>query len=91
MAKFAITYENETIKYELTFRDKVYDFTMYKYEDDCGIHSMHSDKQLFSLFSYQLENEGVDTSMLDWDIDNVAFTNNEIKILDTLKMLETIE
>ena len=26
MAKFAITYENETIKYELTFRDKVYDF-----------------------------------------------------------------
>ena len=24
MAKFAITYENETIKYELTFRGKVY-------------------------------------------------------------------
>jgi hypothetical protein len=83
MAKFAITYENETIKYELTFRDKVYDFTMYK--DDCG---MHSDKQLFS---YQLENDGVDTSMLDWDMDNVVFTNDEVEILDTLKMLEVIE
>ncbi len=88
MAKFAIIYENETIKYELTFKDKVYDFTMYKYEDDCGIHGMHSDKQLFS---YQLENDGVDTSMLDWDIDNVVFTNDEEEILDTLKMLETIE
>lgn len=85
MAKFAITYENETIKYELTFKDKVYDFTMCKYEDDCG---MHSDKQLFS---YQLENDGVDTSVLDWDIDNVVFTNDEVEILDTLKMLETIE
>lgn len=83
MAKFAITYENETIKYELTFRGKVYDFTMYK--DDYG---MHSDKQSFS---YQLENDGVDTSMLDWDIDNIVFINDEEEILDTLKMLETIE
>lgn len=83
MVKFAITYENETIKYELTFKDKVYDFTMYK--DDCG---MHSDKQLFS---YQLENDGIDTSMLDWDIDNVVFVNDEVEIFDTLKMLETIE
>lgn len=83
MAKFAITFENETIKYELTFRDKVYDFTMCK--DDCG---MCSDKQLFS---YQLENDGVDTSMLDWDIDTVVFTNDEVEILDILKMLETIE
>mgnify|MGYP000773852113 FL=1 len=49
---------------------------------------MHSDKQLFS---YQLENDGVDTSMLDWDIDNVVFSNDEVEILDTLKMLETIE
>lgn len=51
MAKFAITYENETIKYELTFRDKVYDFTMYK--DDCGLHicrQRHCDK-LFSFFT----------------------------------------
>ena len=36
--------------------------TKCKYEDDCGIHGMHSDKQLFS---YQLNNDGVDTSMLD--------------------------
>ena len=83
MAKFAITYENETIKYELPFRDKVYDFAMYN--DDSV---MHSDKQLFS---YQLENDGIDTSVLDWDIDNVVFTNDEIEILDTLKMLEAIE
>ena len=83
MAKFAIIYENETIKYELTFKDKVYAFTMYK--DDCG---MHSDKPLFR---YQLKNDGVDTSMLDWDIYNVVFTNDEVEILDTLKMLETIE
>lgn len=83
MAKFAITYENETIKYELTFRDKVYDFTMHK--DDCG---MCSDNQSFS---YQLESDGVDTSMLDWDIDNIIFINDEEEMLDTLKMLETIE
>lgn len=38
-----------------------------------------------------LTNHGVDTSMLDWDIDNVAFTNDEVEILDTLKMLEAIE
>lgn len=43
------------------------------------------------LFSYQLENDGIDTSMLDWDIDNVVFTNDEVEILDTLKMLEAIE
>lgn len=43
------------------------------------------------LFSYQLENDGIDTSVLDWDIDNVVFTNDEVEILDTLKMLETIE
>ena len=67
----------------LLLEAKCMDFTMYK--DDCG---MHSDKQLFS---YQLENDGVDTSMLDWDIDNVAFTTDEVEILDTLKMLEAIE
>lgn len=56
------------------------------HKDDCG---MHSDKQLFS---YQLENEGVDTSMLDWDIDNIVSINDEVEILlDTLKRLETIE
>lgn len=83
MAKFVITAENEKIKYELTFREKLYDFTLSK--DWLG---MSADKKMFS---YQLAEDGIDLSALKCDIDDMCLLSDEMEILNILAELGEIE
>lgn len=85
MAKFTITAENQKIKYELTFRDKVYDFTMFK-----KLKCITSNK---TVFSHQLADDGIDLSALKCNIDDMYLPSyeKELKILQILAELEEIE
>ena len=81
MAKYTVTYENNTEKHELTFREKVYDFTM----KEMGNCSKSSDKECFS---YQLEKDGIDLEDIDVDMLDCS---DEDEIHEILHQLEEIE
>ena len=81
MAKYSVTYENNTEKHELTFRGKTYDFTMKEIDDS----AKGADKKCFS---YQLEDDGIDLKDIDVDI---LDCNDDYGIHEILNQLSEIE
>lgn len=81
MAKYSVTYENNTERHELTFGGKIYDFTM-KEMDDC---SKCSDKECFS---YQLEKDGIDLEDIDIDMLDCSDEGEIHEILNQLSEIE---
>lgn len=84
MAKFTRTFENGTVKNELTFNGKTYDYTMSNYVN--GIRK--SDKKCFSsqideVENIDWENEDIDVDMLDCE--------NDDEITEILEKLDELE
>lgn len=83
MAKLIKTYENGIEKIELTFRDKIFDYSMIP--NGCG---RTGDKPAFDTqipkeFPELCNDEGVITLL-----DNLSFEDDEEDILDILEQLE---
>ena len=81
MAKYSVTYENNTEKHELTFRGKTYGFTMKEIDD-------FAKKADNKCFSYQLEYDGIDLKDIDVDMLDCSDDYEIHEILNELSKIE---